>query len=213
MKLHVHVEGISDKLFFEIWAKKFIPKHSFKIITESQKGKLPKVNELNDKPNSKTIGLLNLLPEKLKAYEKSLNPETDRVVYLVDLDSGDENKLNEFLKKLNHVLSECNIQKTRVEFCIAIHKTEAYFLGDAQAIKSAFPNANLSILKKYSDHENGFWEFLQEAILRQERVDKPLWAKRITPNLSKNWKQNKSGSYKRFCEQIFEICGERFYME
>lgn len=209
MRLHVHVEGISDKLFFEIWAKKFIPEHSFKIISESQKGKLPKESELNDRPSSKTIGLLNLLPIKLKAYEKALNPETDRVVYLIDLDSGDENKLNEFLKKLENVLSECNIQKTRVEFCIAVHETEAYFLGDAHAIKKVFPSANISILKKYSDNENGTWEFLLEKVLKQERIDKPFWARSITPNLSENWKQSKSESYKKFCEQIFRICGEK----
>ncbi len=59
----------------------------------------------------------------LKAYEKALNPETDRVVYLIDLDSSDQNILNEFLKKLKNVLSECNIQKTTVEFCNAVHET------------------------------------------------------------------------------------------
>lgn len=209
MRLHVHVEGVSDKLFFEIWAKKFIPKHSFKIITEGHKGKLPKKGKWNDRPNSKTIGLLDLLPAKLKAYEKALNPETDRVVYLIDLDSGDQNILDNFLKKLRNVLSECNIQKTTVEFCIAVHETEAYFLGDAIAIKKAFPSANITILNKYSDNENGTWEFLLEKVLKQDRIDKPFWAKSITPYFSENWKQNKSKSYKEFCEQIFRICGEK----
>ena len=143
-------------------------------------------------------------------FGKALNPDTDRVVVLVDLDEQDCHDLKKRLKK---VVAHCDPPPT-VLIRIAIEETEAFFLGDPKAIKEAFPKAKERRIKKYYHQDSicGTWEFLRDVIGEPaESEDKVGWAKAIGRHLTVEWmgrKANKSPSFCIFCRGLLTICGE-----
>ncbi|MGC8494726.1 MAG: hypothetical protein ACP5SH_23625, partial [Syntrophobacteraceae bacterium] len=84
MRIHILVEGLSEKTFLEAWLPRFLPQHSFKIIPHRGKGRIP--GDPSKKPDPKRQGLLDQLPAKLRAYGRELRSDTDRILVLVDLD-------------------------------------------------------------------------------------------------------------------------------
>src|SRR5258708_38364111 len=117
MRLHFLVEGPGEVAFLNEWLPRFIPAHSFIIIPHQGKGRLSA--DPKKKPDPKQRGLLDQLPAKLRAFGKTLNPDTDRVVVLVDLDDQDCHDLKKRLKKAQ---KDCNPEPT-VLFRIAIEET------------------------------------------------------------------------------------------
>ncbi|MGL4419876.1 MAG: DUF4276 family protein, partial [Gemmataceae bacterium] len=191
------------------WLPRFLgAAHSFRIIVHQGKGELPK--DLTAVPDPKHRGLLDQLPAKLKAYGKTLQSDTDRVVVLIDLDDEDCKQL---LMKLNRVVDSCN-PKPQVLFRIAIEETEAFFLGDIQAIKKAYPKAKTSKLKNHTfDAICGTWEKLRDVIGETERrEDKVEWAELIGTHLGTKYTgkrgTNKSPSFQKLCEGLKRICGD-----
>jgi Domain of unknown function (DUF4276) len=143
LRLHVLVEGPSEATFLRGWFPRFLPRHALTVIQHRGKGRLP--GEPASPPNPRREGLLDQLPAKLRAYGRALNPATDRVLVFLDLDADDCGELKE---RLLRVLDACEPRPV-VLFRIAIEETEAFYLGDPQAIKKAFPQANLRKLKSY----------------------------------------------------------------
>src|SRR5437899_11225286 len=116
MRLHILVEGRAEEVFLTEWLPRFLPAHPFIIISHQGKGRLsanPK-----KKPDPKQRGLLDQLPAKLRAFGKTLNADTDRVVVLVDLDDQDCHDLK---KRLKLLLKHCDPAPT-VLFRIAIEE-------------------------------------------------------------------------------------------
>ena len=208
MKLHILVEGPADEAFLKAWLPRFLPNaHSFVIIPHQGKGRLS--TDPKRKPDPKHRGLLDQLPANPRAYGKTLKPDTDRVVVLVDLDDQNCLALKKSLKKL---LNLCH-PKPEVLFRIAIEESEAFFLGDQSALKKAFPGAKVSKLNSYRpDSICGAWELLREIIRAPEgSEDKVSWAEEIGPHLGIKWQRrgaNKSPSFKQFCRGLLRHCGE-----
>src|SRR5580700_5258784 len=143
MRLHILVEGRAEEAFLREWLPRLLPAHSFIVLPHQGKGRLSA--DPKKKPDPKQRGLLDQLPAKLRAYGKTLNADTDRVVVLVDLDDQDCVDLK---KRLKMVLQYCDPKPT-VLFRIAIEETEAFFLGDPPAVKKAYPKAKVGKIKKY----------------------------------------------------------------
>ncbi len=158
-------------------------------------------------PDMRREGILDQLPAKLRAYGQALNPETDRVVVLVDLDKDDCLDLK---RRLVALLSHCD-PKPVVLFRIAIEETEAFYLGDPAAIKKAFPQARLQRMKDYEqDSICGTWEVFQR-VIGARSDDKVGWAEQMASHLGTEWDgkgANRSQSFQQLCKGLLRTAGE-----
>lgn len=204
MKLHVLVEGKTEEKFLNIWLKRFLPNHSFKIYPHRGKGKISK-NPLRE-PDPKHHGLLDQLPAKLRAFGKTLKSDTDRVIVLLDLDN--DNCL-ELKRRLIDLLNYCDPKPT-VLFRIAIEEMEAFYLGDKKAIKEAFPKSKLNKAGNYiQDSIFGTWELFQK-IIGDNTDDKPKWAEQMGKYMTTEWETNQSPSFQQFCKAVLKLVGEPY---
>lgn len=206
MKLHILVEGPAEAALLRGWLRRFLPGHTASIIQHRGKGRLP-ANPATH-PDPRREGLLDQLPAKLRAYGRSLDPATDRLLVLMDLDQDD---CSELKGRLLRTLETCDPRPVAL-FRIAIEETEAFYLGDPEAIRRAFPKARLSRLKSYQqDSICGTWELFQEVI--QERLeDKVGWAEKMGEHLGTAWQgngANHSPSFRQFCKALLWLAGER----
>ncbi len=205
MKLHILVEGESEAQFLRGWLGRLIPAHTFRVYPHQGKGKLPRLSDSKVDPGRE--GLLDQLPAKLRAFGKALNPATERVLVLIDLDDASCIELKE---RLVAVLHQCN-PAPRTLFRIAIEETEAFFLGDRQALQATFPRAKLAKLSHYDqDGICGTWEVLQ-SVIGAKRPDKVEWAKKMARHLGTTWRgkdANASPSFRQFCRGILQLVGE-----
>ncbi len=205
MRLHILVEGPSEVALLSRWFPRLLPQHALTIIQHRGKGRLPGQPEA--KPRPRREGLLDQLPAKLRAYGRALDPTTDRVLVLVDVD--DESCLD-LKRRLLAILDTCN-PKPVVLFRIAIEETEAFYLGDPSAIRRAFPQAKLRKIENYiQDSICGTWELFQE-VIGTSIEDKPGWAEKMGLHLGTEWKgrdANKSSSFRQFCRGILQLAGE-----
>ena len=203
MRLHFLVEGPSEKDFLDTWLPRFLPPgHAFKVYPHRGKGKLPE--DPAGLPDPKQQGLLDQLPAKLRAWSRAFNPETDRVIVLIDLDADDCHRLKQ---KLLALLPFCEPQLT-MKFRLAIEELESFYLSDRQAIKQAFPRAKLYKLDSYTqDSICDTWELFQDVIGAQSD-DKRAWAQAIGPVLTTDWRDSPSPSFRHFCRAILLLAGE-----
>ncbi len=155
--------------------------------------------------------MLTRLPKLLEGYGKSLT-EHSCVVVVVDLDGRDCRK---FKQELCALLERCK-PAPRTKFRIAIEETEAWLLGDRDAIKAAYPRLKTSALKNYQqDSICGTWEKLV-AVIHKGRAKKlkklgyPIigqkkceWAEKIAPHL--DVEKNQSKSFQAFRDVVREL--------
>jgi len=206
LRLHVLVEGPSEAALLNGWLPRFLPpQHTFKVIQHRGKGRLP--GDPARTPDPRREGLLDQLPAKLRAYGRALNPDTERVLVLVDLDDDD---CLELKGRLVRVLKSCDPTPV-VLFRFAIEETEAFYLGDPQAIRKAFPQAKPGRARFYEqDSICGTWEVFQE-VLGAESEDKHGWAEKMAPHLGTDFEgqqANKSPSFRQFCRALLRLAGE-----
>lgn len=207
MKLHVLVEGSSEKALLSGWLPRLLPAHAFKIYPHQGKGKL--TAGFAQKPDPKHQGLLDQLPAKLRAWQRTLNPATDRIVILVDADDDDCADLK---KRLKAMWQEC-CPKLPEAICIAVEETEAFYLGDEAGVRKAFPSAQFKRTgtRYKQDSVCGTWEFFQQ-VIGTTFVDKVGWASAMAPTLTVTWNgkgANKSPSFCFFCKTLTATAGER----
>lgn len=183
--------------------------HTWKIHKHRGIGRIP--DDPSRPPNQKNPTLLHNLPSKLRAYGNA--GRTDLVVVLlVDLD--DRHNCVTFKDELVNLLNYCS-QKPAYLVRIAIEELEAWFLGDQQAIKQAYPQVDQSILNAYvQDSQCGTWEKLADAIYpggshalsqygkRSVKIleQKRIWASKICPFINEH--NNQSPSFKAFCDGV-----------
>jgi hypothetical protein len=205
MRLYVLVEGPSEEALLRGWLPRLLPAHTFKIIKHRGKGAIP--GDPSRILDPRRQGLLDQLPAKLRAYGQSLNPDTDRVAVLVDLDTDDCRALK---RRMTGVLAFCDPAPT-VKFCIAIEETEAFYLGDPEAIRKAFPAARLSRLKgRVPDRIVNAWEHFRDVISAQNE-NKVAWARAMAPHLGIKFvgrTANQSRSFRYFCKALRSLAGE-----
>jgi hypothetical protein len=202
LRIHLLVEGSAEAAFLRGWFSRFLPKHTVKVIQHRGKGRLPV--DPSRPPDPRREGLLDQLPAKLRAYGRALNPETDRVMVLLDQDSDD---CRELKARLTAVLSRCSPRPDAL-FRIAIEETEAFYLGDQEAIKKAFPQAKIYRLKGYvQDSVCGTWEVFQQ-VIGAKVEDKVGWGERMAAHLGTEWRRNQSPSFRQFCLGLLRLAGE-----
>lgn len=205
MRLHILVEGASEVALLNGWFPRFLPQHAFRVIQHRGKGRLSG-NPANP-PDPRREGLLDQLPAKLRAYGRILDPATDRILVFLDLD---RDRCGELKNRLLSVLDACDPRPT-VLFRIAIEETEAFYLGDPEAIRKAFPQARLNRMKDYvQDSVCGTWELFRD-VIGARIEDKVEWAERMAPCLGTSWRggrANQSPSFRQFCKALLRLAGE-----
>ena len=190
----------------ENWLPRFLPDHGFEVITHWGKGRLTR--DVDRVPDSRHQGLLDQLPAKLRAYGKSLNPATERVLVLVDQDQDDCRELKARIESLLAQIDPRPVTMVR----IATTETEAFYLGDAPAMRRAFPHLKRAELKRYSPlpEELGTWERFAE-IIKDPIENKVAWAKTMGREMASDRpfpKHNQSPSFRHFCRALLTLVGE-----
>ena len=205
------IEDISGKTAMDILIPKLVDS-GMAIITHHYKGitRIPK--GLKPKTDAQKRLLLDQLPRLLRGFGKV--PDCKAVVVICDLD--DKNK-QQFLDELNAVLESCH-PKPNAVFCLAIEEFEAWYLGDLNAVRKAYPRAKNNVLSKYkNDSICGTWEVLADAVYsggskalskkgwQAVGEQKSIWAVTISPYM--NVEENASPSFREMREQLRGIVG------
>jgi len=183
-------------------------KITYNIHTYKGIGRIPK--GLRPKSDARKRVLLDQLPKILRGYGK--NPHAGTIVIICDLD--DKNKLR-FLSELQGVLDTCH-PKPKTLFCLAIEEFEAWYLGDLNAVRKAYPKAKNNILNSYkNDDVCGTWELLADAVYKGGHKmllkkgwqavgeQKSIWAKKISPHM--NVDDNYSPSFRDMRAQLLSV--------
>lgn len=201
MRLHILVEGKSEQALLDGWLPRFLPGHSFQVIVHRGKGRL---SDAPGRAPRGRQGLLDQLPHKLRAYGRSLDPRTDRVLVLVDADDDDCADLERRLHALAGATEPC----PEAEFRLAVEETEAFYLGDRAAIRAAYPSARLTRLRGYvQDSICGTWERFME-VIGASSEDKVAWAQAMGRHLSARPGDNASPSFRSLCDALLRLSGE-----
>ena len=171
-------------------------------------GHIPKGLKPNE--NASKRKLLSQLPRLLQGFGNV--PSCKAVVVICDLD--DRNK-QQFLDELNAVLDSCD-PRPRAVFCLAIEEFEAWYLGDLNAVRKAYPRAKNNVLSGYeNDSICGTWEVLANAVytggskvlnkkgLQAVGEQKSIWAEAISPHM--NVEENASPSFNEMRNQLQSI--------
>ena len=185
--------------------------HSWRVHDYKGSGRIPKGLQGTTDPQKRV--LLDRLPKVLRGYGQSL-PDSAAVIVVVDLDDRD---CMAFKQELLDVLAACN-PRPRTLFRIAIEESEAWLLGDCNAVKAAYPRARDSVLNGYKqDSICGTWEVLADAVNRGgsaplKRAGYPEagqakceWAGKIAPHMDVD--QNQSKSFQVFRDGIRKLAG------
>ncbi len=209
MRFEFFVEGAVENTMLSIFLPQVLgeykTEHIWNIHPHNGIGRLPE----NEKEKVLFQGsLLGELPAKIRALAKSVSKDC-RIVVLVDLDDKEEKKFLAELEKLT-----IDYPELKIKFCFAIEELEAWFLGDSNAIFSAYPDTDQKILEQYCQDEIcDTWEVLANAIQKeilQERKRsrkilqaKRKWAASISPYLTVE--RNQSPSFQRFVADVREL--------
>lgn len=162
-------------------------------------------------PGRFASGLLDLLPAKLRAYDRIYAGTPFILIVIIDSDNEPfevvREKLSIMIRQyapgLSHVIGIC------------VEETEAWLLGDREAILCAYPDADEDILDLYEqDSICGTWEVLCKALLRERassliRVGYPAigqykheWAEQISAYLDPQ--RNISPSFRAFLKELHQ---------
>jgi hypothetical protein len=214
MHIEILVEDRSGKLLLESLVPRIIGEHgqphTWRLIPYRGIGSIPK--ELKDVPDPSRRVLLNRLPALLQGYGKT--PGIDAVVVVVDNDRRD---CRDFLRELQGVHERCSPRPLTL-FRLALEEIEAWYLGDMEAVRAAYPNLKGRALEGYAqDACVGTWELLAEAVypggstkLRttgyaQTGALKCEWAQQIGPLM--NIEENLSPSFQKFRDGMRRLVG------
>ncbi|MBO4687727.1 MAG: DUF4276 family protein [Clostridiales bacterium] len=159
----------------------------------------------DEKPAPFAAGLLELLPAKLRAYEK-VYAGTDTIV-IVCIDSDDKDP-EELMKRLKETCRKY-AQNLATVIAISVEEMESWILADKNAILLAYPDADMDKLAEYEqDSICGTWEVLCDVLLREQsprvrRIGYPAvgqykatWAEKISKYMLPG--NNVSPSFKKF---------------
>lgn len=184
--------------------------HTWRVHQYKGIGRLPA--NLTAKADPVKRALLGQLPRLLRGYGRT--PGVDGVVVVLD---NDQRNCSAFLRELKALLGNCK-PAPRTLFRLAIEEMEAWFLGDRQALLSAYPRARKPVLAHYEqDAVCDTWELLADAIhpggyaaIRSAGWPLPgqikhEWAERIAPHM--DVERNLSPSFRKFRDGVRDLVG------
>jgi len=164
--------------------------------------------------------LLRKLPSRLTAYSRWLG-SAQRIVVIVDCDQDDCHVLKARLEDmaLGAGLATRSHPRADGSFSvvdrIAVEELEAWYLGDPEALRAAFPRLpeNLCSGARFRNPDailGGTWEAL-ERLLRQHGyyqggLAKMDLARRVAPHI--DWTRNRSRSFQSFRQALDELLRE-----
>ena len=207
MHYRFHIEDQSGGKAMDILIPKLLnDEATYSVYPYKGIGKLPKGMRPNTDASKRL--LLDQLPRLLNGYGK--NPDCGIIVFIFDLD--DRNK-REIENELQAILTACN-PRPKTLFCLAIEEFEAWYLGDLNAVRQAYPKSKMNLLKNYiNDSICGTWELLADATYEGGHYalykrgwqavgeQKSIWAKTISPYM--NVDDNASPSFQDMRNQLF----------
>jgi hypothetical protein len=212
MHLQFLVEDASGKKALDILIPKILGAEiTFDVKPYKGIGHIPTGMKSQSEPNKRI--LLDQLPRLLSGYGKTFEGYSKNysaaVVVVCDLD---QRCLKEFRNELFEVLDRCSPQPETI-FCIAIEEMESWFLGDLQALRTAYPKAKS--VAYVNDDICGAWEKLADAIYKggSKALSKQIyrqignlkceWAENISPNM--DVENNESPSFQYFRDKIRKL--------
>jgi hypothetical protein len=202
MKIHVLVEGPSERVFLERWAPRFLKGHEVRAYPHQGKGTLPKKAA---KPDARDRTLLGQLPSKLAAFGKSPSKDKECVLVLLDADNDNVTHLNRELRALVDRLSPA----PEVAFAFAVEELEAFYLGDLSAMATAFPGFDRKLAGKYKpDSICGTWELFGR-VIRDDGANKVSWATHMGAALTTRPSQSRSPSFKTLCGELQRLASSQ----
>lgn len=170
-----------------------------------------KIHAFRGKPD-----LLAKLPDRLKGYQAWLPPDW-KIVILIDEDREDCRKLKEKLEIMaisSGLITKSSCQKDKsfqVLNRIVVEELEAWFFGDVQAIRQAYPkvSANLANQQPYRDPDaikGGTWEALERVLKKAGYHPGGLEKYKASSEISKymNPESNRSKSFQVFYQGLLE---------
>lgn len=149
-------------------------------------GSLPK--DMTAKPPKFASSLLDLLPAKLRAYNKVYGGQ--EVILIIAMDSDDNDP--QILRQEIYSCASKFAPDIRSIVGLSTEEIEAWMLGDKHAIIDAYPDCRRDVLDSYvQDSVCGTWETLCRAVSdnAEELIDigypaighyKALWAETIS---------------------------------
>lgn len=162
--------------------------------------------------------LLKQLPLRLKGYRRWI-PNNWRIFVLIDEDRQDCQELKARLERAAReagflTKSHPNSQgEFRVVNRLAVEELEAWFFGDVEALRKAYPRVSKTLHNrpKYQDPDaitGGTWEALERLLERYHRDFSPkkVVAQNIAPHMEPS--RNRSRSFQVFVEGLEACVGE-----
>lgn len=163
------------------------------------------------RPPRDTVGLLDLLPAKARAYAHVLDPGQNLLIVIMDADDVPPQQVEADLRAVLRVYA--NPLPHIIGLCV--EEMEAWLLGDRQAIQTAYPQADLGVIDRYEqDSVCGTWEVLARCIHpasadRIIRIGYPAvgqykqaWSREISRHLDID--RNASPSFARFINRLHQ---------
>lgn len=221
--MHTHfrifVEDLSGSKMLDILMKKLIPTegYTFSIHYYRGCGSLPK--SMISATQIRTQTLLNNIPRLIRGFlnsDPNLNDYMEVFVVVTDCDNKECDKFKREI--MSTIKDSVGKPVENCIVCLAIEEMEAWLLGDFNAIKQAYPNANKKEYDSYvQDSICGTWEKLFKVIDEREfkrsrntsynntvGIRKSEWAENITPYI--DIEANKSPSFKYYVKKIRGYC-------
>ena len=213
MHIEILVEDSSGKVLLDSLVPKIIGEwgspHTWNIHPYKGIGRIPKGLTPQGDP-AKRI-LLDQLPRILQGYGNK--PGIDAVLVVVD---SDRRNCVDLLGELKALAANCRPSPNTM-FRLAIEEVEAWYLGDRQALLTAYPKAKSKVLDGYiQDSVCGTWEVLANAVCSGGAVAiksagwplpgqiKHEWAANIAPIL--DIERNVSPSFRKFRDGLRRLC-------
>jgi len=161
MHIEILVEDASGAKLLEAVLPKLLGEqgssHSWRVHSYKGIGRIPANLNAGGDP-AKRI-LLEQLPRVLRGYGKT--PGIDAVVVVLD---SDRRTCVGFLSELKGLFVGC-YPAPNTMFRLAIEELEAWYLGDLEALRAAYPNAKADVLNRYvQDSVCSTWELLADAV-------------------------------------------------
>ena len=165
--------------------------------------------------------LLAKLPNRLKGYQAWLPPDW-KIVVLIDKNREDCLKLKQQLEIMaisSGLITKSSCQKDKsfqVLNRIVVEELEAWFFGDVEAIRQAYPkvSANLAKQKRYRDPDaikGGTWEALEIVLQKAGYHPGKLEKYKASSDISQymNPESNRSKSFQVFYQGLLEIINSK----